>query len=141
MAWPRWGLLLTRQTHNLHRPAAFAGRAIMPERIIAAIQVARMPGAVRIGITLSRLEHKNQVFFKFSPPTQRGSLAAPPCQFCCVVSEATLTARVFGRRAPRERCVQLSCSSKPGGVILPSKSSVSSQLRFTPVGGTMQAKS
>ena len=45
---------------------------------------------------------------------------SPFFQFAVFASEATPNrARVFGRRAPQERCVQLWFSSKPGGVMLP----------------------
>jgi len=49
-----------------------------------------------------------------------GSLTAPQFLICCVVSEATLTARVLSGNAHRESGVfQLWFSSKPGGVMLP----------------------
>ena len=49
-----------------------------------------------------------------------GSRTAPhfPTLLCRLESGADC-ARVFGRRAPQERCVQLWFSSKPGGVMLP----------------------
>jgi hypothetical protein len=49
-----------------------------------------------------------------------GSLTAPHFQFAVIVSEATLTARVFSDDAHRKSGVyQLWFSSKPGGVMLP----------------------
>jgi hypothetical protein len=49
-----------------------------------------------------------------------GSLTAPHFQFCCIVSEATLIARVFSDDAHRKSgVVQLWFGSKPGGVMLP----------------------
>jgi len=49
-----------------------------------------------------------------------GSRQAPHFQFCCVVSEATLTSRVFSGDPHRKSGVlQLCFCSKPGGVMLP----------------------
>ena len=49
-----------------------------------------------------------------------GNLTAPHFQFCCIVSEATLTARMFSDDAHRKSGVfQLWFGSKPGGVMLP----------------------
>src|SRR6476660_4513355 len=49
-----------------------------------------------------------------------GTWRFPPfCYLLCRLGSA-LEARMFhGRRAPQERCVQLWCSSKPGGVMIP----------------------
>jgi hypothetical protein len=51
---------------------------------------------------------------------KRGNLAVPPFAIVLCRLGSALEARMFhGRRAPQERCVQLWCSSKPGGVMIP----------------------
>ncbi|SRR6266436_2902433 len=48
-----------------------------------------------------------------------GALGLPIFRLLCRLGSNADCAQVFGRRAPRERCVQLWFSSKPGGVMLP----------------------
>ncbi len=48
-----------------------------------------------------------------------GARGLPIFRLLCRLGSDADCAQVFGRRAPRERCVQLWFSSKPGGVMLP----------------------
>ena len=83
------------------------------DRIITAMgTAARATIAV---ITARRLGSSN-------PYKQKGEPLGLPLFYFAVSSRKTaLTTRVFRkRRAPRERCDQLSFCSKPGGVMLPS---------------------
>ena len=51
--------------------------------------------------------------------TKRGSLAAPPfANLLCRFGSALETRMFHERRAPQERCDQLWCGSKPGGVVI-----------------------
>ena len=54
--------------------------------------------------------------------SENGERVALPVFYFAVSSrKRRKTERVSGRRAPRERCVQLVFRSKPGGVMLPSE--------------------
>src|SRR6266851_10285280 len=50
---------------------------------------------------------------------KRGARRLPFFNLLCRLGSDANRASVFGRRAPRERCVQLWFSSKPGGVMSP----------------------
>ena len=48
-----------------------------------------------------------------------GARGLPIFRWLCRLGSDADCVRVFGRRAPQERCVQLWFGSKPGGVMLP----------------------
>jgi len=72
-------------------------------------------------------------FRRFAPNAKRALATPRPfCNFAASLGWPELLLPAWPRLAPRERCVQLCFAVKPGGVIRPLRSSMSSHLASTP---------
>jgi hypothetical protein len=84
--------------------------------------IATIGGTVRQGATtvIGPVLTIPSICEKHRIETKRGNLAVPPfVNLLCRPGSAQIARMFRERRAPQERCVQLWCSSKPGGVIVP----------------------
>jgi len=100
-----------RHLSLLRRPATTARVPLPPKPLHTPAMLASIALATTIAAPARRRRATTR--------NEWGARRLPIFRLLCRLGSEADCAQVFGRRAPRERCVQFWFSSKPGGVMLP----------------------
>src|SRR4029077_18690787 len=114
---PRRRLPPCNRLHPILRTPLSRRRPTQHPRMIATIV---STAVASVTTSTARLRRNNSSKRSASNARKGGAWRLPPFAILLCRLGSALRARMFReRRAPQKRCDQLSCSSKPGGVIVP----------------------